>query len=50
MILLDTDVAPTPDGYIAAIATAHDVVVASRDTGAFKATRPAWSSRGPRKV
>ena len=28
---------PTPDGYIAAIATAHDFAVASRDTSAFTA-------------
>ena len=28
---------PTPDGYIAAIAAAHDFAVASRDTSAFKA-------------
>lgn len=28
---------PTPDGYIAAIAAAHECAVASRDTGAFKA-------------
>ena len=28
---------PTPDGYIAAIAAAHDFVVASRDTSAFTA-------------
>ena len=28
---------PTPDGYIAAIAAAHDFAVASRDTGAFTA-------------
>lgn len=28
---------PTPDGYIAAIATAHDFAVASRDTSAFMA-------------
>ncbi|MGC2776902.1 MAG: type II toxin-antitoxin system VapC family toxin [Bradyrhizobium sp.] len=28
---------PTPDGYIAAIAAAHDLAVASRDTSAFKA-------------
>ena len=28
---------PTPDGYIAAIATAHEFAVASRDTSAFKA-------------
>lgn len=28
---------PTPDGYIAAIAAAHDFAVASRDTGAFRA-------------
>ena len=27
---------PTPDGYIAAIAAAHDFVVASRDARAFK--------------
>lgn len=28
---------PTPDGYIAAIATAHDFAVASRDASAFEA-------------
>ncbi len=28
---------PTPDGYIAAIAAAHDFAVASRDTSAFTA-------------
>jgi predicted nucleic acid-binding protein len=28
---------PTPDGYIAAIAAAHGLVVASRDVGAFAA-------------
>jgi predicted nucleic acid-binding protein len=28
---------PTPDGYIAAIAAAHDFAVASRDTSAFAA-------------
>ncbi|MGC8477744.1 MAG: type II toxin-antitoxin system VapC family toxin [Acetobacteraceae bacterium] len=28
---------PAPDGYIAAIAAAHDFVVASRDTSAFTA-------------
>ena len=28
---------PTPDGYIAAIAAAHDFALASRDTSAFKA-------------
>ena len=28
---------PTPDGYIAAIAAAHDFAVASRDAAAFKA-------------
>ena len=28
---------PTPDGYIAAIATAHNFVVGSRDTSAFAA-------------
>jgi predicted nucleic acid-binding protein len=28
---------PTPDGYIAAIAAAHGLVVASRDTSAFNA-------------
>ncbi len=28
---------PTPDGYIAAIAAAHDFVVASRDGSAFRA-------------
>ncbi|NJL72951.1 MAG: type II toxin-antitoxin system VapC family toxin [Candidatus Competibacteraceae bacterium] len=28
---------PTPDGYIAAIAAAHDFAVASRDTSAFMA-------------
>jgi predicted nucleic acid-binding protein len=28
---------PTPDGYIAAIAAAHELVVASRDLGAFAA-------------
>jgi len=28
---------PTPDGYIAAIAAAHDFAVASRDTSAFHA-------------
>ena len=28
---------PTPDGYIAATAAAHDFVVASRDASAFKA-------------
>lgn len=28
---------PTPDGYIAAIAAAHDFAVASRDSSAFKA-------------
>lgn len=28
---------PTPDGYIAAIAAAHDFAVASRDTSAFLA-------------
>ena len=28
---------PTPDGYIAAIASAHDFAVASRDTSAFTA-------------
>jgi len=28
---------PTPDGYIAAIATAHGFTVASRDTSAFNA-------------
>jgi predicted nucleic acid-binding protein len=28
---------PTPDGYIAAIAAAHDSAVASRDTSAFAA-------------
>lgn len=28
---------PTPDGYIAAIATAHGFVVATRDVSAFKA-------------
>jgi hypothetical protein len=28
---------PTPDGYIAAIAAAHDFAVASRDTSAFEA-------------
>lgn len=28
---------PTPDGYIAAIAAAHDFAVASRDAGAFNA-------------
>ena len=28
---------PTPDGYIAAIAAAHDFAVASRDASAFKA-------------
>jgi predicted nucleic acid-binding protein len=28
---------PTPDGYIAATAAAHDFAVASRDTGAFTA-------------
>jgi predicted nucleic acid-binding protein len=28
---------PTPDGYIAAIAAAHGLVVASRDIGAFAA-------------
>jgi predicted nucleic acid-binding protein len=28
---------PTPDGYIAAIAAAHDFAVASRDTSAFNA-------------
>jgi len=28
---------PTPDGYIAAIAVAHDFTVASRDTSAFEA-------------
>ena len=28
---------PTPDGYIAAIAAAHDFAVASRDTSAFVA-------------
>ena len=28
---------PTPDGYIAAIAAAHDFVVASRDASAFTA-------------
>jgi toxin FitB len=28
---------PTPDGYIAAIAAAHDFVVASRDASAFAA-------------
>jgi toxin FitB len=27
---------PTPDGYIAAIAAAHEFAVASRDTSAFK--------------
>jgi predicted nucleic acid-binding protein len=27
---------PTPDGYIAAIAAAHEFTVASRDTSAFK--------------
>lgn len=28
---------PTPDGYIAAVAAAHDFTVASRDTSAFAA-------------
>ncbi|MBN8500458.1 MAG: type II toxin-antitoxin system VapC family toxin [Sphingomonadales bacterium] len=28
---------PTPDGYIAAIAAAHEFAVASRDTSAFRA-------------
>lgn len=28
---------PTPDGYIAAIAAAHDFAVASRDASAFAA-------------
>ncbi|WP_375782522.1 PIN domain-containing protein [Roseospira marina] len=28
---------PTPDGYIAAIASAHGCAVATRDVGAFKA-------------
>ncbi len=28
---------PTPDGYIAAIAAAHDFAVATRDTSAFQA-------------
>lgn len=28
---------PTPDGYIAAIADAHSFIVATRDTGPFKA-------------
>jgi toxin FitB len=28
---------PTPDGYVAAIAAAHDFAVASRDTSAFTA-------------
>ena len=30
---------PTPDGYIAAIASTHGFAVASRDTSAFKAAR-----------
>ncbi len=30
---------PTPDGYIAAIASTHGFAVASRDTNAFKAAR-----------
>ena len=40
---------PTPDGYIAAIAAAHEFAVASRDTSAFKAaglTVPSRPSSG----
>ncbi|HUD41601.1 MAG TPA: type II toxin-antitoxin system VapC family toxin [Dokdonella sp.] len=41
---------PTPDGYIAAIATAHGFVVATRDASAFNAAGvpvlTPWASRG----
>ena len=33
---------PTPDGYIAAIATAHGFIVATRDTGPFEAAGVAF--------
>jgi predicted nucleic acid-binding protein len=40
---------PTPDGYIAAIAAAHDFAVASRDAAAFEAAGLAvidpWAAR-----
>lgn len=41
---------PTPDGYIAAIAAAHGLAVASRDTSAFRAAGltviDPWSTAG----
>lgn len=41
---------PTPDGYIAAIAAAHDFAVATRDASAFEAAGLAvidpWSAAG----
>ena len=41
---------PTPDGYIAAIAAAHGLAVASRDAGAFRAAGIAvidpWAAAG----
>lgn len=41
---------PNPDGYIAAIATAHGLAVASRDTSAFRAAGVAvidpWTGKG----
>jgi len=41
---------PTPDGYIAAIAAAHDFAVASRDASAFEAAGLAvidpWTAAG----